>query len=434
MDINSIIDKKSQNLSLSREEICFLVEKMKEGKVSKSQLLKFMQSINESNFGYEETYFLADAVAHTGKVFTLGTDLNEPVIDKHSAGLISDPTSLIAMPVLAACGVKTIKMISGFYGTFRNSIDRFEAIKNFNTNVSAQEFVDILKKTNMGVYIDHGEVAPVDRLLYNLRLEKHIVSIPLIAASFLAKKIACGANIFVFDVKAGEGSIGEDDFSERLAKYLTNVSKLAGVSSACVITNLNEPLGASIGNNLEMKEVILALKNEKALHGSKLLDVARELVIISLILSKKAKGRVEANEMFEDAIESGKAYACFAEFLEAYGANIDGIGNNPTLLDGVSASYITASQSGYVEDINLWLAKDSYQTLLYKNKKEKDKNAGVEILVREGEKVSEGDKIARLVFSIDNKNFHLARNKIFEAYKLCKNKPEVHNVFYKIVT
>ncbi len=434
MTANEIIEKKISGEALSESEIEFLIQSYKAGKVSDGKMVKFMKSVNETNFSYDEAFYLANSMAKTGKMLNIGETENDIVVDKHSAGIISDASTIIFMSVLASLDVKCIKVMSGYFGNFRNSIDRFDAIKNFNARVSSKKFLEILNKTKMAVYEEADDIAPVDKKLYALRKKYKITSIPLVASSILSKKIASGANVLVFDVKEGEGSISSDPkFSRTLAQYLTNIAKSAGIASASVVTNLDSPLSSNIGNKPEMKEAVLALKNGEALYGSKLLLVAKELVELALILSKKAKGRADASEMFQDAIKSGKAYEKFCEFLSAYGGDISSVLKPDTLLDGVGATYIVADGSGYVCNINLRALKKSFDTLLLKNKNAKDPNAGINILLNEGAKVNTGDKLARLIFSLDNKNIFSARQTLLTAFEISNTKPEVKNVFDKVV-
>lgn len=433
MDINKLIEKKKKGEELSREEIELCINSYSLNKISDNKMISFMKIIDETNFSYRETYFFADAMAHTGKMINISSKLGEVVADKHSAGKLSDPTTLIYMSVLASLGIKTVKVLSGYFGNFRNSNDRFSAITNFNFKVKEKKLITSLEQFGMGVCEDR-DISPVDKKLYHLRNRENIVSIPLIAASILSKKIATGSNLIVFDVKSGEGAIGEgENFAIKLAEYLTNAGKLANINCASVVTNLDEPITSNIGNKAELKEVVVALKNEGKLYDSRLLDVAKELVVIALMLSKKAKSRSEAGSMFDEAITSQKAYNTFKQFVEFYGGTLDDIENRPSLLDGVSTTYLLSNDSGYISNIKISALRDSLQLLNQKSSGSPDKYANIELLINEGTKVEVDQKIARLLFSIDNKNFFKAKETLQSAYEISKTKPPKKDLFYKLI-
>lgn len=434
MNINEIVEEKKKGLSLSKEEIDFLIFSYNNGKISDSKMIDFMRIVNESNFSYEETYYLANALARTGTMYNIFSKVGFTV-DKHSAGSMSDPATLVFMSVLASIGVKNVKVLSSEFGDYGNTLDRFKVFNGFNAKISEKELKNKIEKHGVGVIEDTGQIAPADKRLYRLRKKYNITSTPLVASSILAKKIAMGATALIYDVKTGEGAIVPSvSYANTLAEYLVNSSKLAGFLVACVITNLNQPLGSSLGVKVEIEEALAILKSERALYDSKLLDVSRELVIMALILSKVAEGRSEANKMFEEAITSGRALDKFKEIVNAYGGRFDDIySGEHSLLEGVAISYIVANDDGYVEDVVISKLMDGYLTLSNKTNNTSDKNAGIVLLVREGMKVDKGEKIARIFYSIDNENFFNSVSKIKESIVLSKTKPNIHKVFYKVI-
>ena len=433
MNINEILDDKKAGHALSKEEIDFLIYGYKSGKVSDGKMIDFMEIINESNFSYAETYFLADAIAKSGKLLKTSSEVGM-VVEKHSAGLVSDPTSLVFMSVMASLGVKNIKLLSSEYGDYRNSLDRLKIFKGFDADISPEVFYQRTKSVGVGLIEQGGDIAPVDKMLYKLRKRAKIVSIPLIASSIIAKKIATGSKVLVFDVKTGEGALTQSPkYAQTLATYLVEVGKLAGFTCASVITNLDQPLGSCVGERTEMEEVLAVLRSDRALYDAKLLDVSRELVIVALCLMKIASGRNEAYEMFEDAINSGKALDKFKEIVGAYGGEYQDLKHQSNLLlDGVAISYITANDNGYIGDISISKLNEAHDKL-DGDGYNIDRNAGIVLLAREGTKVSYGDKIARVFYSIKNKNFPESTLFIKDAIKITKQKPLVHNVFYKVI-
>ena len=433
MNINEIIEQKKSGFSLTKEEIDFVIYSYKNKFINDAKIIEFMKLINKDNFSFEETCFLAQALAETGEQLNVRKDVDF-VIDKHSAGNISDPITLIFMAVMATLGVKNVKVLSGSYGEFGSSLQRFKFFKGFNAKITRDELCKIINKIGFGVLEEVNQIAPVDKKLYELRKKYNITSEPLIAASILSKKIATGINAVVFDVKTGEGAIyPTEEYSKSLANYLVNSSKLAGIEAVGVVTNLDQTLGSSIGPRQELEEAINVLRCERSLYGSKLLDVSRELVIVALLLTKRAKGRGEASDLFDAAINSGAALDKFRELIKHYsGSYEDYKHSSQRLLNGVAVSYITAKEDGYIGDVVLNNLTGAYKKLS-RSKDYYDSEAGVVMLVREGDKIKANDKLMRVFYHVDNKNYFKAVSDLRNAVVITKTKPKTSKVFYKVV-
>lgn len=433
MNISEIIEVKKSNKQLSKEEIEFVISLYNRGKLSDAKMIEFLKMIDVDTFSYEETYYLAQAIARTGKRFDVNKDVGR-VIDTQSVGQYSDASTLIFMSVLASLGYKNIKSISSVYGTFNNSLDRLSLFDGFNAKISRDRLVQIINKTGMAV-IEDDEFSLVDKRLYELTRKFHINSIPFTTASIMAKKIATGATSIVFDVKTGEGAMFSSVlYAETLAKYLVETAKLAGFNASSVISNLDEPLGASVGLRVEVEEILSVLRSEKSLYYSKLLNVSKELVVNALLLSDKNITRTDASEMFDEAIITGRALDKFREFIAEYGGEYEDFKHSHNkLLDGVHVSYLTADKVGIVNDIIISQVVKAYKKLAFKDDKIVDKNAGIVLLVGEGVKVSEGDYLARIFYNIDNKNFAQCLSTLKNAFEIDVTKPKVKKILYKVV-
>lgn len=433
MNISEILEQKKNGLALSKEEIHFVIMSYYQGKLNEAKMLDFLRLIDENNFSFKETYFLADALAQTGRKLNIKKDVGF-VIDKHSAGEFSDASTLIFMSVLASLGVKNVKSLSDVYGSFNNSLERLRLFDGFDAKISRDRLVQIINKTNAGV-IEEDDFALVDKKLYILAKKFGINSIPFTAASILAKKIATGASALVFDVKTGEGAMFESEiYAETLAKYLVEGAKLAGFLASSVISNLDQPLGSSVGLRVEVEEALSVIRCEKSLYASKLLDVSKELVVNALILSDSTILRPDASKMFDEAINSGAALNKFREIISEYGGEFVDFKHTPDkLLDGIHVSYLSANKSGYVNDIVISRVVNAYMTLAFRNGKLKDENAGIVLMVGEGDKISEGDKIARIFYHIDNKNFSETIIMLKKAFTISQTKPQQRKILYKVI-
>ena len=434
MKIVDIIEAKKNKKELSKAEIEYVIRNYHNGKISDKRMLEFIELINENTFTYKETYYMAYAMAMTGDTLNLSNDLGV-IVDKHSAGAVSDAVTLVGMAVLSSLGVKTVKVLSERFGGFSHSLERFKLFHGFDAKINTEELKKNINNIGCGLLEETGQIAPVDIKLYNLRKQAKIRTIPLVASSILSKKIATGANTVVFDVKCGEGGIFNSyEQSIRLAEYLVESAKLANINVASIVSNLNQPLGSSFGPRMEVEEAISVLNRDRTLYDAKLLQVAKELVAISLMLAGVTNKKTRAFEMFDEAIETGIALAKFKEIISTYGGLYDNFINaNLNLLDGIAVSYITSDQSGIITDILLKNITQSYKIISNNQKGKVDKNAGFVVLVREGDKILKNQKIIRVCYSIDNENY----SKCYSLLKTCvvagRIKPKAVQPLYKII-
>jgi len=434
MNISDFIDHKKRGGSLSAEEISLIVSLYNNGKITDGKMLEFLSCITEHNFSYDETYYLADAMASTGEKLNLASSIGVSV-DKHSAGSYSDATTLIFMSVLSALGVKNVKSMSSLYGDFNNSIDRLKVFKGFNADISKEKLLMHINKTGVGILEEGDKIAPIDKRIYKLSRRFGISSIPLSAASIIAKKIAMGASAVVYDVKVGEGAMfGSFDYAETFANFLVETSKRAGFVASAVISNLDQPLGSSVGARMEVEEAIFALRSEQTLYGSKLIDVAKELVVNALLLVQAAKSRTDAAEMFDNVISDGSALKKFTEIVSTYGGEYIDFKSTPEkLLSGVAVTYLSAHKSGYLLDTVISKLIEAYDTLAFKNGKLIDSNAGFVLLKREGDKIELGDKIARIFYNIQSKNLPETLKMLEDAFIITESKVKEKKILYKVV-
>lgn len=433
MNISEIIERKKKNQELSKEEIDLVIHGFYREELSNAKMVEFLKLIDVDNFSFDETFYLANAIANTGKKLEISNEVGF-VVDKHSAGEFSDASTLIFMSVLATLGIKNVKSLSSVYGSHSTSLERFKLFDGFDAKISKERLVQIINKTGTGV-IEEDDFALVDKKLYLLAKKFGVNSIPFTAASIVAKKIATGATAVVYDVKTGEGAMFNSVlYAETLAKYLVECSKRAGFVCSSVISNLDQPLGSAMGLRVEVEEALSVLRCERTFYDSKLLDVSKELVVNALILANPSTTRTQASSLFDEAILSGRALDTFRNFIKEYGGVFADIKNaNEKILDNVHVSYLFAGNSGFVSDIIISKVANAYQNLAFKNEKLIDCNAGIVLLVGEGDKVSTGDKVARIFYHIENKKFCSSIVMLKEAFEISQNKPKQKKILYKVV-
>ncbi|MCK4225243.1 MAG: thymidine phosphorylase, partial [candidate division Zixibacteria bacterium] len=264
MHMYEIISKKRDKKRLTSEEIEYFVSGYAEGQIPDYQASALLMAIFLNGMDAEETFHLTQSMMNSGKVLDLSS-VPGVKVDKHSTGGVGDKVSLILAPLVASCGVK-IPMISGRgLGHTGGTLDKLESIPGFRTDLPLKTFKKILSEVGVCMIGQTKEIAPADRKIYALRdVTATVNSIPLIASSIMSKKLAEGADAFVFDVKVGNGALmKKHDEAVLLAKNLIQIAKRFKKKAVALLTDMNEPLGETVGNSIEVIEAIHTLK-EKA--------------------------------------------------------------------------------------------------------------------------------------------------------------------------
>src|SRR5712691_1023756 len=258
-----VILKKRGGHELTPEEIAFFVEGYTRGAIPDYQASALAMAVFFAGMTAGETVALTEAMMHTGEVLDF-SELPGPKADKHSTGGVGDKTSLILAPLAAACGVY-VPMISGRgLGHTGGTLDKLESIPGFRVRLSLTEFREVLRRSHLGLIGQTPEIAPADRKLYALRdVTSTVESRPLIAASIMSKKMAEGIDALVLDVKTGDGAfmVKEED-SRALAEAMLAIGRGMGKKIVALITDMDQPLGRTVGNALEIVESIETLQGK----------------------------------------------------------------------------------------------------------------------------------------------------------------------------
>ncbi len=400
MRMEEIIRKKRDGGRLSPEEIRFVVQGTVSGKIPDYQLSALLMAIWFVGMEPEETACLTLEMADSGPRVDLSR-IPGFKVDKHSTGGVGDKTTLVAVPIAAACGVPCPKMSGRGLGHTGGTADKLEAIPGFRTGLTEQEFFDTVAKAGMSLMTQTGEAAPADKRLYALRdVTATVDSLPLIAASVMSKKIASGCDGVVLDVKAGSGAFMPDVASaEKLARLMCQIGEKAGLKVSALITNMDEPLGNTVGNAIEVEEAMDALKGGGPADLRELsLSLAAEMVYLA------GKGSQEfCRKMAEEALDSGKALECFRKMVACQGGDADAV-LNPFPL-GEYTLDILAEQSGYLTSMQTdEIGRTAVLLGAGRSKKDDpiDLKAGIRIFKKTGDFVQQGEVLARLYASQRN--------------------------------
>jgi pyrimidine-nucleoside phosphorylase/thymidine phosphorylase len=393
-----LIRKKRDGGRLTGEEIRFLVGGIATGAVPDYQWAALLMAVVWRGMEPAETAALVEAMLHSGTVLDLG-DIPGPKVDKHSTGGVGDKTSLILAPVVAACGV-TVPMVSGRgLGHTGGTLDKLESIPGFRVDVDLATYRRIARECGLVLAGQTAEIAPADRVLYALRdATATVESIPLITASILSKKLAEGIDALVLDVKCGDGAFMKREADARaLAASMTSIGRALGKPVQALLTRMDEPLGRTIGNALEVKESIACLRGRGP---ADLMEVTLELAAEMLVVGRAAPDAATARDRCLKVIADGSA-------LERLRRVIAAQGGEPRVCDdpeGVlprarEVTLFRADRSGFVTRLAAWPVGQA--SMLLGAGRETvaariDPAAGIVLVRTVGDPVAAGDVIAEL--------------------------------------
>ena len=355
MLIKEIIRKKRDGKILTDEEIHAFIAGVPEGSVSREQISAFTMAVFFKSMTIGEISALTKAMMNSGEVINWKPyDLGGPVVDKHSTGGVGDKVSLMLAPMAAACGC-FVPMISGRgLGHTGGTLDKIEAISGYNAVPDLKLLAKVVKDVGCAIVGQTSEIAPADRVIYSVRdVTATVESIPLITASILSKKLAAGLDVLVMDVKTGAGAFMEtEQQSEELARSIMRTAAENNTPTHAVMTGMDEVLGFTAGNALEVLETVEYLTGKKK--DAKLHKVVMALCTEMLILAKLVSTREEAEQKLEQALSSGAAAEKFSKMVAALGGANDFIEKPHNYLDSANIiKPIYAQEAGYVSAIDV---------------------------------------------------------------------------------
>jgi pyrimidine-nucleoside phosphorylase len=336
-----VVQKKRDGGELTREEIDFFVRGYARGDIPDYQASAFTMAVFFKGMAPAEIVALTESMMRTGEVLDL-SDLPGPKVDKHSTGGVGDKTSLVLAPLAAACGVY-VPMISGRgLGHTGGTLDKLESIPGFNVRLSLDQLRAVLRDCGLGLIGQTPEIAPADRKLYALRdVTATVESLPLIAASIMSKKMAEGIDALVLDVKCGDGAFlrGRDE-AKALAETMLGIGKGMGKRVAALITDMDQPLGRTAGNALEVAECVETLKGRGP---TDLESLSVELAAWMVHLAGAAPALDAARARVRKALASGAGLERFRRVIELQGGN-PRVCDDPSLLPQAGETVVVRSE------------------------------------------------------------------------------------------
>ncbi|MDI7247309.1 MAG: pyrimidine-nucleoside phosphorylase [Bacillota bacterium] len=413
-----IILKKRRGEELSRDEITFLVDGFTRGDIPDYQMAAWCMAVFFQGMSVRETRDLTIAMAKSGETVDL-SPIRGIKVDKHSTGGVGDKTTLVLAPLVAAAGVPVAKMSGRGLGHTGGTLDKLESIPGFRVDLPKDVFVRNVNSIGIAVVGQTAAVAPADKKLYALRdVTATVDSMPLIASSVCSKKLACGADAIVFDVKVGSGAfMKSEDEALALARLMVDIVEGAGRRAAAVVSDMSQPLGRAVGNALEVREAIDTLRGSGP---PDLVELCLTLGSLMLVLGGTAPDTGRAREILMGLLERGAALARFAQFVAAQGGDAS-VAERPEILPHAShTAPVPSSGTGYVTAINAEQVGVAAM-ILGAGRRVKDEPvdpaAGLVVAKKIGDRVVEGEPLATL-HTNNRSNIDEASHLVASAYEL----------------
>jgi len=426
-----LIIKKRDGLSVSADEIQFLIDGYVRGEIPDYQMAAFVMAVYFSGMDGSESGALTRAMIDSGATMDLA-GLQGPLVDKHSTGGVGDKVSLILAPIAAACGLQVPMMSGRALGHTGGTLDKLESISGYSTGMDTAQFKSIIGSCGYAMTGQSENIVPADRLLYALRdVTGTVESVPLITASIMSKKFAEGAEALVFDVKSGSGAFMKTlEDSRRLAESLIDTGKSLGRSIVAVITRMSEPLGYMVGNFLEVVESVYCLMGDRApehfRYPHDLMTVTLRLTAWMLVAGGIADDVETAESRCREAIADGSAYDQFRCNVAAQGGDPDQLESELSSRRAPVQERLVADSDGFVTEIDAFQVGMAGVYLGAGRSKTDDDvldDVGVELHAKVGDGVSRGDALCT-IYAESQGGADDAVKRVREAYRIGPSAPQ----------
>jgi pyrimidine-nucleoside phosphorylase len=422
--VPELIERKRNGGELTDEEMSELVLGFTRGDVPDYQMSAWCMAVYFKGLTGSETHALNDAMIRSGDTLDLRSALGRRVVDKHSTGGVGDKTSLAVGPIVAACGVPFGKMSGRGLGHTGGTIDKLESIPGFRVELTIDEFIAQVKEIGLAIIGQTDDLVPADKKLYALRDVTATVDIvPLIASSIMSKKLAGGADAIVLDVKVGDGAFMKSLEDARiLAEQMVDLGRREGREVVCLLTDMDQPLGAAVGHALEVREAVETITAEGPPDFTELvLDACARL----LVLSDLGVDLVEGRRLAEEATTDGSARETYERWIRTQGGDpdLDALPKAPVVREVVSprAGIVTRLGAHKIGVASLELGGGRRTT-----EDEIDHAVGVVCSAKRGQTVEEGQVLAD-VHARDEDSAARAVEAVLAAYSITDEPPRAHH-------
>ncbi|PWJ39963.1 thymidine phosphorylase [Sediminitomix flava] len=398
-----IIDKKRNNKALSKEEISRFFQEYLHGGVTDYQVAAFLMAICFNGMSNEEIFALTSEMIASGETIKFD-DVEAFLIDKHSTGGVGDKTSIAIAPLIACLGMATAKLSGRGLGHTGGTIDKFEAIEGFQFAKNETDLNALINQTGIGIAGAAKNIVPLDKKLYALRdVTATVQSIPLIASSIMSKKLAIHADGIILDVKVGSGAFMKDtETAKELSKTMLQLAKDFERKMIVVLSNMDQPLGFSVGNSLELIEAIETLKG----NGPKdFTELVIHLVATALFIKGDTNSIEEATDKVKALIGTEEPLEHLRKFIKESGGNEKLVDDYTLLPVAEKTIEVVSTVDGYVHKIVADQIGNAAMELGAGRKTKTDQvdhSVGIILHKKVGDKIEKGDGLATLYFNSDH--------------------------------
>ena len=417
MRVVDIIINKRDKKSLTTEEIEFFVRGFTNGDIPDYQASAFAMAVLLNGMTPTETADLTLAMARSGQMLDL-SEVVDVAVDKHSSGGVGDKTSISVMPMVAACGLPVGKMSGRGLGFSGGTLDKLESIPGYRVDLTTDEFKKQLKEKGIVLTGQSLDLAPADGKMYALRdVTGTVPSTPLIASSIMCKKIAAGAQAIVLDVKTGLGAFMQTlDEARELAGLMVDIGSLAGRKTVALLSDMNQPLGAAVGNALEVIEAI------ETLRGGGPVDFREHCLHVAahmLVLGQRAKDLAEGRAMAEKSITDGSALEKLRVLVQAQGGDASYVDDVSKFERAKYVEVVNAPRNGFISQVHARIVGEASVALGAGRSKKGDPvdhAVGFVTHKKVGDKVQEGEPLFE-IHANDEAKLAEARVEVLSAYR-----------------
>jgi pyrimidine-nucleoside phosphorylase/thymidine phosphorylase len=431
--IVDLISAKRDGEEVTAEEFERLISGYTRNEITDYQMAAFLMAGCINGFSDAEATSLTQAMLKCGQRLDL-SDIKRPKVDKHSTGGVGDKVSLIAAPVAAAAGI-AVPMITGRgIGHTGGTIDKLQSIPGFRSNLTLREFKETIAAHGLAYSGQTNEVAPADMRMYALRDATATVESPaLVAASIMSKKLAEGLDGLLLDVKVGQGALmkGRAE-ARRLAQLMITIGRRMNLRVQALLTDMDQPLGFTVGNALEVMEAAQALQNQGP---PDLVGLSAELAARMIFLGEPTRSIESARDQAQQLLTDGTAFRKLQDVVAAQGGNSAALQDFALLPNAMGEHVVSSPRDGYISRINaddigraaalLGAARDRMEDPI-------DPAVGVILQYKVGDKVVAGARLCALYYT-DETRLPEAVQLVEDAFRLSANAPETRNLVLDLV-
>ena len=432
--IVDLIRRKRDNEELGHDEINRLVNGFTRQEISDTQMGAFLMAGVCNEFTDDEAVALTEAMLLCGDKITYPEGMTKVRVDCYSSGGVGDKIPLIAAPITAACGVAVPMIVECGTAHFGGTLDKLQSIPGFRTELGISDFGDLVSEFGLAFSEQSNEIAPADKRLNALRAETATVeSLALIAASAMSKKLAEGLNGLVVDLKVGQGSLitGRGD-ARRLAQLMIKIGRKMDVTVQVLLTAMEQPLGFTVGNALEIMEVSQTLQG---LGPQDLTELSVELAARMIYMSDSSISIDSAREQANSVIEDGSALQMLGKVIAAQGGDANVLHQFELLPNATGEQVITSPRDGFVSKIN---ADDIGRAVMllgagHENQDSKvDPAVGIVLQSKVEDSVVAGTGLCALYYT-DETNLDEAVQLVEDAFRISREKPEPRDLVLDLI-